>query len=302
MVMTEQQSALAKTDESEFELMDRFDEEQILQELQGNDMLQEYFYEFTNSQGKLVTGLSWKGTKEFVRSMSRLGIPLSTEDIKFEDLGDRVRAKAYIRFIPTGELHVGISHQNKMMEVYKKDEKGNRTGEKELVPDPFYDEKAASKAKRNAIHEIIPEQVLKAEYQRWKEQKAKGKWPDPPSASAVAKAIPRGKGKASDSAAPVTNPAEASEKQQQATQIKQQDPLNIEIFQWYAKGLDGKNRPWKKGDDWGFCNVEFNGEIVELAKPIVAAIANNGGRLERDSEELTFEKGQLLRKVVGATL
>lgn len=114
--MTQQ---LAKTeDKSDFEIMDAFDEEQILAELQGATMPEDYFYEFTNKQGKLVTGISWEGIKAISLSMSRLSIPISTENIVIEDLEDRIRAKAFVRFLPTGEMHVGISHQNKQMEVW----------------------------------------------------------------------------------------------------------------------------------------------------------------------------------------
>ncbi len=200
--MENEEQKLARPEQSDFERMDAFDEEQILAQMQGSAVSEDYFYEFTNKEGKLVVGISWNGIKAFSHSMSRLGIPLSTEKIEFEDLGDRVRAKAYVRFMPTGEIHLGISHQNKKMEVWANKEKT----EKKLVDDPYCDEKVASKSKRNAIRECIPEQAIKGEYLRWKEQKNLGKWPEPPSAEGIANAVRRGKGKAVE-----TKPVEKSE-------------------------------------------------------------------------------------------
>ena len=205
--MTTEQ-ALARPEQADFERMDAFDEEQILAELRGSAVLEDYFYEFTNKEGKLVVGLSWNGIKAFSHSMSRLGIPLSTEKVEFEDLGDRVRAKAYVRFMPTGEIHIGISHQNKKMEVWANKEKT----EKKLIDDPYYDEKASSKAKRNGIRECIPEQAINAEYKRWKAQKQSGKWPEPPSAEAVANAVPRGKSKATESQSDEAKPIDSGSK------------------------------------------------------------------------------------------
>ncbi len=275
-----------------YRLMDRFDEDQILAELQGQDILSDYFYEFTNKEGKLVVGLSWNGIKAFSHSMSRLGIPLSTEKVEFEDLGDRVRAKAYVRFMPTGEMHIGISHQNKKMEVWANKEKT----EKKLVDDPYYDEKASSKAKRNGIRECIPEQVITAEYKRWKAQKQSGKWPEPPSAEAVANAVPRGKGKASESK------PDRAQQTPSPNNTASLAPFDISKLDWYTKDEKGKNRKWQQNDSWGFANVEFSGQLVDLAKPVVAAIANNGGAIIQDGEVLSFEHGQLLRKRGEGTL
>ena len=288
--MTSEQ-VLARPEQSDFERMDAFDEEQILAELRGSAVLEDYFYEFTNKEGKLVVGLSWNGIKAFSHSMSRLGIPLSTEKVEFEDLGDRVRAKAYVRFMPTGEIHIGISHQNKKMEVWANKEKT----EKKLIDDPYYDEKASSKAKRNGIRECIPEQVINAEYKRWKAQKQSGKWPEPPSAEAVANAIPRGKGNASEPK-PEAPPVQKS-KSSESTPVSAL--YDISKYAWYY-GEGKETRGWKTGDEWGWCNSEY----VESAKPLIKAIQENNGALIIDGEMISFDKakGHLLRRRVEGTL
>lgn len=78
--------------------------------------------------------------------------------------------------------------------------------------------------------------------------------------------------------------------------------FDLASFEWWTKDEKGKSKKWQQGDHWGFSNVEFSGEIVELAKPIVAAIANNGGAIVQDDEILSFENGQLLRRKTEGTL
>ncbi len=84
-------------------------------------------------------------------------------------------------------------------------------------------------------------------------------------------------------------------------------PFDLSKFGWWTKDEKGKNRKWTQTDSWGFAYATYsneNGEqeITELAKPIVAAIANNGGGIVQDGELLSYEGGQLLRRKNEGTL
>ncbi len=96
--------------------------------------------------------------------------------------------------------------------------------------------------------------------------------------------------------------SEAKPVQESRRSEPQTGPFDLSKFDWWTKDEKGKNRKWAQTDSWGFANITYGNEIVELAKPIVAAIANNGGGVVQDGELLSYEGGQLLRRKNEGTL
>jgi hypothetical protein len=139
----------------DFLMMERKDEEQIMQEMQGR-ILPQFFYEFS-SGGRIVTGLSYAGVKQIMRQMGNIRI----RDFNISDDGNQFIAKA--RAVDENRnLEIwGVSQQPKKMTL--------RSG-KEIF-DEFAATKAASKAQRNAIRALIPEQVIVSAYEEWKRKK-----------------------------------------------------------------------------------------------------------------------------------
>jgi len=129
----------------EFAIMERKDEEQILAELKGH-YLEEFVYSFEHA-GRRVIGLSWAGVKECAYRMGGIDVV----DCRVEDKGDYwlVLAKAVDR--TTGSGRYGISTQPKKMKLKDSSEQ----------EDLFSLPKALSKAQRNAIRGLIPEQYIK---------------------------------------------------------------------------------------------------------------------------------------------
>jgi len=129
----------------EFAIMERKDEEQILAELKGH-YLEEFVYSFEHA-GRRVIGLSWAGVKECAYRMGGIDVV----DCRVEDKGDYwlVLAKAVDR--TTGSGRYGISTQPKKMNLKDGSEQ----------EDLFSLPKALSKAQRNAIRGLIPEQYIK---------------------------------------------------------------------------------------------------------------------------------------------
>ena len=129
----------------EFAIMERKDEEQILAELKGH-YLEEFVYSFDHA-GRRVIGLSWAGVKECAYRMGGIDVV----DCRVEDKGDYwlVLAKAVDR--TTGSGRYGISTQPKKMKLKDGSEQ----------EDLFSLPKALSKAQRNAIRGLIPEQYIK---------------------------------------------------------------------------------------------------------------------------------------------
>ena len=129
----------------EFAIMERKDEEQILAELKGH-YLEEFVYSFDHA-GRRVIGLSWAGVKECAYRMGGIDVV----ECKVEDKGDYwlVMAKAVDR--ATGSGRYGISTQPKKMKLKDGSEQ----------EDLFSLPKALSKAQRNTIRGLIPEQYIK---------------------------------------------------------------------------------------------------------------------------------------------
>jgi hypothetical protein len=140
-----------------FELLDSRDEEQILAEIKGN-IITEMFYSFPLDE-KMVTGISWVGTKEIARQYGGIDINY----VKVDETEDN-----YIAIVKATDTRrctslLGSATQPKVMQT--------RSGEK---PDRFAYTKAVSKAQRNAIRAIIPERFLIEMYEQFKAEN-----PDP---------------------------------------------------------------------------------------------------------------------------
>jgi len=127
-----------------FELMERRDEKQIIQELQG-EMLEEFVYSFP-SGGKVVTGLSWAGVKEAVRRMGSIKVT----HLEIEDDEDSWIAKAKARDTVNDVEMWGVAQQRKIMKYKDGTE----------LKDMFALQKCVSKAQRNALRTLIPEKMI----------------------------------------------------------------------------------------------------------------------------------------------
>ena len=151
---------------TDFQQLDRLDEEQILAELQGA-VLDQYVYSF-KSGGRQVTGLSWAGVKHIASRMGGVQCDL----LQLTDTGDAylvvVKATA-----PDGASRIGAAEQPKVQKT--------RGGEQ---PDPFALPKAVSKAQRNAIRALLPESLIAEVIKMHQQQPArrpasKAKTPEP---------------------------------------------------------------------------------------------------------------------------
>jgi len=128
-----------------FREMDRRDEEQILAELEGK-YLEEFVYQF-HQGNRTVTGLSWAGIKEIAYRMGNINVDLE----RFEE--NETHFSIFVKATDSerGNTRLGVYSQPKTMK--------RRDGSEE--PDQFALQKALSKAQRNAMRALMPEQMLK---------------------------------------------------------------------------------------------------------------------------------------------
>lgn len=146
-----------------FRAMDRADELQILDELQGR-ALEVMVYSFS-SGGKQLTDLSYAGVREVVRTLNvrghtRIKISGATPplvDEVSEDGDSYVRVMIYAEDQSTGSGQWGVATEPKHMK--------KRNGD--VVWDKFALTKALNKAQRNAMKALIPlemQQTVVAQY------------------------------------------------------------------------------------------------------------------------------------------
>jgi hypothetical protein len=148
-----------------FKAMSLADEQQVLDELQGR-ALDAMLYSFPQD-GKTVTGFSWVGIRESVRTLNARGytrIRIVSEpapqfrEIRDEEGVDAIECMAYAVDERTGGGQWGIAKQPLEMKL-----KGGKR-----KPDPFCRTKALSKAQRNAYEGLIPlelREYLKAQFE-----------------------------------------------------------------------------------------------------------------------------------------
>jgi hypothetical protein len=147
------------------QVMDVADDDLILSDFQGmpNEMLDKWVYEF-KSQGKIVRGLSWVGTKEILiwlagkqrKGIKRLVISEIPEkhELKEVTINGANYVDATVCFEDT------ITHR-KMVSTVRQPYKGKRSdGSAYDIDVSFVPRIAESKAQRNAIQKLIPAQSL----------------------------------------------------------------------------------------------------------------------------------------------
>jgi len=161
--------------DSDFSIMERRDEAQILAEMEGQ-VIKEYFY--VSPKGKTI--ISYTGVKEISREYKNNVADLV--DMRETDEAWIVTCKA--TDTERNITRLGVSTQNKLEKVYKyTGTSGNRTRVKDgegkdvytLEPDEFCLQKAFSKAQRNAIKTLLPVTIITKAIDAWQAQKKGGK-------------------------------------------------------------------------------------------------------------------------------
>jgi len=164
---TEQrQDAMAIPTEA-FLLFDRQDDTAVIARIQGA-ALKEMVYAFRQG-GKMLYGLGIDGAEECKRELARMGEVIREDDIDImSETPDeaRFRAKASRWAIKPGQPDVKLDTTVEL----KRQEKYITRRDGSLEPDDFWLEKGGSKAMRNAILNLVPEQVKQLVIERFKQQ------------------------------------------------------------------------------------------------------------------------------------
>lgn len=157
-------------DHEMFEQFDLADEQQIIAEMSGR-VTDKFVYTFKQN-GQNVDGLSYSGTNWACREYAKQGEVIRIVDKSFtvdetnpEYVIVTVIAQRYAVNRETGkevalDNTIGVKRQWRMMKKKKYDEGGREAGY-EIVEDPFFWEKATSKAIRNAKQGLIPVDIVK---------------------------------------------------------------------------------------------------------------------------------------------
>ena len=159
-VSTKEGSQLAVTEPDQYQVMDTFDGDQIVDELKGK-MIEEYVYQFMQG-GKLVTGIAYAGIKHIT---SRRG---GYEDIDFKVTWNEefkeYEAWAKIRDNTNGNTAIGLAYQSKT--IYSK-----KLGKD--IPNKFAKLMAYGKARRNGLRTLMDEAPIKLFVAQWLKENKK---------------------------------------------------------------------------------------------------------------------------------
>jgi len=168
--MAESTELAVAPDHEVFEQLDLADEQQIIAEMSGR-VTDKFVYTFKQN-GQNVDGLSYSGTNWACREYAKRGEVIRIVDKSFtvdetnpEYVIVTVIAQRYAVNGETGkevalDNTIGVKRQWRMMKKKKYDEGGREAGY-EIVEDPFFWEKATSKAIRNAKQGLIPVDIVK---------------------------------------------------------------------------------------------------------------------------------------------
>ena len=152
-------------DDSKFSLMERMDERQILDYMEGR-LVSEYFYEY-DLGGKTIVGLSFAGTVQAAKVVSAdkmretggKGIEVLS-DVRIEETTTAYSAFVRATDHSTGFTSLGFADIQKKR--YSKEKR-------QMVDDPFALRSVVSKAQRNALRQHIPEKKILELYREWKQ-------------------------------------------------------------------------------------------------------------------------------------
>jgi len=134
-----------------YSLMERKDEDQILQEIKGN-VIEEFVYSFPQGN-RQITGLSYAGVKQIALQMGNI----HCEEPILQENGSCWICKVKAIDVQRNLEMWGVSVQPKFMEL--------RNGQK--LRDDFCIQKCVSKSERNALRKLMPEKIIISMIREW---------------------------------------------------------------------------------------------------------------------------------------
>lgn len=145
---------VVEQDNMPYSLMERKDEDQILQEIKGN-VLEEFVYSFPQGNRQII-GLSYAGVKQIALKMGNI----HCEEPILQENGSCWISKVKAIDIQRNLEMWGVSMQPKFMEL--------RNGQK--LRDDFCIQKCVSKAERNALRKLMPEKIIIEMIKEWQKK------------------------------------------------------------------------------------------------------------------------------------
>lgn len=143
-------------EQSPFAIMERRDENQIMEELIRSNVIKEYVYDFQQN-GHRVTGLSYSGV---IHVALKLGHIHTGEPI-IQEMNEGYLAKVPATDMKRNVSTWGVSFQPQKMTL--------RDGRE--ITDKFAIQKAVAKANRNAMRHLFPEKIVIGFLNKYREDK-----------------------------------------------------------------------------------------------------------------------------------
>jgi hypothetical protein len=142
--------------EDSFQIMDRLDDEIIEAELK-NRVIDTWSYSFKGSDGRLQEGLSKVGVDEACVEMSKRGYIIREGTVSMQ--ADPTNAQYILFQVPASLVRITSEGKEVLMDIVngtKRQWVKMKLKSGQVVDDPFWYEKGAMKAARNARSRLIP--------------------------------------------------------------------------------------------------------------------------------------------------
>ena len=141
-----------------YSLMERKDENQIMDELIRGNVIKEYVYDFKQN-GREIVGLSYSGVVHVALSMGHI----HTGEPVIQEMNGGYLAKVPATDIKKNVSTWGVSFQPKKMKL--------RDGSE--IDDKFAIQKVVAKASRNAMRHLFPEKIVLELINSWRKNHGK---------------------------------------------------------------------------------------------------------------------------------
>jgi hypothetical protein len=160
-------TTLAKASPEAFLLFDRQDDAAVIARIQGA-ALREMVYAF-QQRGATIYGLGIDGAEECKRELARMGEVIRMDEVEImretpDEAYFRAKASRWAVKLNASDMLLDTTIELKRQPKFIT----RRDGSQE--PDEFWLEKGGSKASRNAILNLVPEQVKQMVIERFKQQ------------------------------------------------------------------------------------------------------------------------------------
>jgi len=255
-----------------FEIFERVEDEAIVAEIRG-EVIRDYVYTFTDSEGKTVEGLSKAGVDAVISQLAHKGEAIRELECQWQEDEDSYKA-----IVKAGRYAVSQDGREVLLDSAfgaKRQPKTFITKGGQAVENPFAFEQAIIKAARNAKRRLIPESMAIQIIELAKKE-----------------------GKVRDVTPPRSKPQPSQTEEDQIKQLRQKLHLRWEELQKEYPWV-GEKKDWLKRRFKVESSTELNLDQLKQAYSLVKRLHEEGAPTDEEKREVAKAIEQILPEQEG---